>query len=223
MEFILYLIGTIILGVIGSIIGNLLTPYTKNIFKWPEVKEDTDKEVVEDEPEAVAEITPDDKEKIRARNRERFTAFSQLTFLYGYTFFVLFISFYSPLGFGLFGDNIFPLSETRLYWLCENCAFTQENQTHISAIAAIILYYPVWLIAQKLGVLIERVIDKVTKLTSTQYTFLLVGVFFVISLFVAGNWVYMLYPKFTYLEAIGLPFLVVIVGILIILSNKDKR
>jgi len=226
MEFVLYLVGTIILGVIGSIIGNFLTPYTKSIFKWPEPKETASNNEVADEEaelEPVAEITPDDKERIRKRNRERITALSQLIFLYGYTFFVLFISFYSPIGFGLLGDNAFPLSETRLYWLCEGCAFTKENQTHISAISALILYYPAWIIAQKLGVLAERVIDNFTKLTSTQYTLLLVGIFFVISLFIAGNWVYLLYPKFTYLEAIGMPFFVIFVGMLIILANKDKH
>jgi len=223
MEFILYLIGTIILGVIGSILGNLLTPYTKNIFKWPEQKSDSAKETVEEQPEAVAETEPNDKEYIRRKNRERLVAISQLIFLYGYTFFVLYISIYSPIGFGLFGGKVFLLSETRVFWLCDNCAFTSENQTHISAIAAIVLYYPVWLLAQKLAIIIEKVLDNITKLTTTQYTALLVGIFFVVSLFIAGNWVYLLYPKFTYLESIGLPFIVVIIGILIIFSNKDKR
>ena len=223
MEFILYLVGTIILGAIGSILGNLLTPYTKNIFKWPEPERGSGKETIEERPEATAEEKPDDKEHIRRKNRERVIAISQLIFLYGYTFFVLYISIYSPIGFGLFGDNVFLLSETRLFWLCDNCDFTTENQTHIAAITAIVLYYPVWLLAQKLAIIIERVLDNITKLTTMQYTALLVGIFFVISLFIAGNWVYLLYPKFTYLESIGLPFVVVIIGVLFILSNKDKR
>jgi len=219
MEFLLYLIGTIILGVIGSIIGNLLTPYTKNIFKWPEAK-NSDELPTEELPE---EEIHDYKEHQREINRARLVAISQLFFLYGYTFFVLYISIYSPIGFGLFGNKTLLFSDTRFYWLCETCSFTSENQTHIAAIAAIILYYPVWLLAQKLVIYIEKILDNITKITSTQYTALLVGVFFVISLFIAGNWVFLLFPKFSYLEAIGLPFVVVIIGVLIIISNNDKR
>ncbi len=221
MEFLFYLIGTIILGVIGSVLGNLLTPYTKNIFKWPKPKK-SDSEALEKQSVA-SEEAPDDKESQREKNSARLVAISQLFFLYGYTFFVLYMSIYSPIGFGVFGDNILLISETRLYWLCETCSFTSENQTHIAAIAAIILYYPIWLLAQKIVIYIEKILDNITKITSTQYTAILVGVFFVISLFIAGNWVFLLYTKFSYMESIGLPFLVVIIGVLIIISNKEKR
>jgi len=222
MEFLLYLIGTIILGVIGSILGNLLTPYTKNIFKWPRPI-NAEVEPLKDHLVAPEEEIPDNKEFQREKNRAKLVAISQLFFLYGYTFFVLYISIYSPIGFGVLGDNILPFSETRLYWLCETCLFTTENQTHIAAIAAISLYYPIWILAQKLVTYIEKGLDHITKITSTKYTALLVGVFFVISLFIAGHWIFLLFPKFSYLEAIGLPFIVVIIGVLIIISNNDRR
>lgn len=224
MEFLFYLIGTIILGAVGSIVGNLLTPYTKKIFKWPESEPEHDNlEPIEESIPAEQEKIPDNKEAIRERNRARIIAISQLVFLYGYTFFILYISFYSPIGFGLLGDKILPFSETRLYWLCEACSFNPENQTHISAIFAIVLYYPIWLLAQKLASFIEKILDNITKITSTQYTALLVGVFFVISLFIAGNWVFLIYSRFSYLQSIGLPFFVLILGVLFVISNKDKR
>lgn len=66
-------------------------------------------------------------------------------------------------------------------------------------------------------------INKAYKLDANQFILLTVLSFFLLALFISGHLVYFLFPNLGYGQALAAPFIAIIVGLGIALSNNDKK
>ncbi len=209
---------TIILGIISG----LLTPHARRWLRWTFTPHKIGQ--LELDIEAIKPVqSSEEKEEIRAHNREQLNAVRKFAFLYGVTFFFLFIAVYMPLGWAMLSTEGLFFVNTRLVWLCANCSIGREVQTIFSVVIAVLLYVPVWLLSQFISSLIATVFDHINQVTPSKFMGILVFVFLGISLLVAGHWVFLLYPKYSYLQSLGIPFVAVLLGGAFATGNNQRK
>ena len=197
-----------------NIVGNLLTPFAKNFFgRW--IKFDVPEHDVEPitplPPAPEPALSEEEQEQIRAHNRERLGAIFSLVVLYGATFMVLYYAMAAPMQLKTLGVHQgLYLGETRLgwpLWLNGDAIFW------VALFAAVALYYPLFRGAQFIAYHVARWLNQLSKVTPLQFSSLVGLAFFGLTLVVCGHWVFVLYPKYTYAQALSMPFVVAVAGI----------
>ena len=211
-------IATVILGIISG----LLTPHARRWLHWSFRSNKIDPLDINVESVKLIKSSTE-KEQIRAHNREQLNALLKFLFLHGLTYFLLFASIYMPFGWSTLSIEGLYLSSTRLAWLCSSCGIDSENQTVFSIVAAGLLYVPVWLLSQIVSSPIATVFDHFNEVTPNKYMAILVFVFLGLSLLIAGHWVFLLYPKYSYLQSLSIPFIAIFLGGALAAGNNERR
>jgi hypothetical protein len=207
---------------ITSILGNLLTPRVKQIFgRW--INFDPPKldpaPLVEPEPVPTDPLSEEEQEAIRAHNRARLEAFSGLVILYGMTFFSLYQAFATPLRIKMLGAQSLNLSQTRLGW---NLSLDATDVTLIALAFAIALYLPLLSGAQRIAHYVAVVWNRLQRVSPFRFSSFIYLAFFVLALLVCGHWVYVFYPQFGYGQAVGMPFVIMVVAFMFFASNQKR-
>jgi len=211
----------VITTVILNVISGLLTPHARRWLSWSFTPNkisqlDVDVELIE------ATQSPAEKEQIRAQNRKKLDELLKFIFLHGSTYFLLFASIYMPFGWAALSVEGVGVGNTRLSWVCSSCFIGSENQTMLSISIAGLLYIPVWLCSQIISSPIATVFDHFNKVTPNKYLAILAFVFLGLTLLIAGHWVFILYPKYSYLQSLGIPFIVIFLGGALATSNNQR-
>jgi cbb3-type cytochrome oxidase subunit 3 len=209
-----------IFTIICSIIANLLTPYAQRFFPGWKFKVDEENKLPFPEPhDYQPDLTEEEKEHTRANNRAKFIQISQQAFLFGLPAFVLYFSLSMPFRLKYLGQQSFSFNDTRLEWLFGSTQISDAAVTVIVVALSLIIYKLCFTGAQKLSYHIGRFIDQWWKISASQFTGITVLSFIPISLFVSGQLVYLLYPKFSYGQSLIAPFLFIIAGLVFMFSN----
>lgn len=201
-------------GIVTSIIGNLLTPSVKKLFsRWItfDVPEDLKEPTAPPHPEPTPNLSEEEQERIRAYNRERLQAISWLIFLYGFTFFFLYQTIALPMSIKLLGAGHFNLADTRIGFTAD---MSQESIRWVAWPVAIVLYYPFLMGAQRIAYYIAQAWNQLQEVTPFRFTSFIVLAFISLCLLLSGQWIFLLYPKYTYFQAVSLPFIITFIGIM---------
>jgi hypothetical protein len=211
-------ITTVFLGIISG----LLTPHARRWLLWsytPKKITEIDLGVNNLEPPQ----TPEEMEQIRAQNREKLNAVLKFIFLHGSTFFLLFMAVYMPLGWAILPDGELLFINTRLNWVCSSCTIVSDTQSVFSFTVSGLLYVPAWLISQLISSPVATVLDHFHKVTPNKYMGILMFIFLGVSLLVAGHWVFLIYPKYSYLQSLGIPFIAIFLGGVFVAGNNQRK
>ncbi len=213
-----------ILSIIYSIIANLLTPYAQHFFpKWKLKIEEKNTSPELQEPKYHPDLTEAEKQRARKNNREKLARLAQQVFLFGFPAFILYAALRLTFEFKAFGKVGFSFGDTRLDWLFGDLQVGDKTITAIILILWLITYPYCFKAAQKLAFHIGGVLDQIWKVSPNQFITLTVLSFFPIALIVAGQLVFLLYPKFSYLQAIAAPFVVALIGGAFVLSQSQEN
>ncbi|MCE4553804.1 hypothetical protein [Pelomonas cellulosilytica] len=198
-----------IISVLLGIVGNLLTPTAKRVLRWPAE--------IPDDPTLLAPLSEqselDDayKEQIRVHNRARLNRAARILWIHAFTFFALFAAFYMPLMWKATPGHDVELAATRLS-LLSGWSFRGDRLLELSLLLASAFYAPLWLISQPIGNLIATAWDQLYKVSPARYASLIGLAFMAQSFLIAGNWIYLLYPNQSYVDALMLPVVLVLIG-----------
>lgn len=202
LEAILGVISAIVLGVAG----NLLTPYVREFLSLPPEKEVPPTPTPSDSPEEPEE--PEDVEAARIRNRVQLHALFWQAYLYGISFFFIYMAIYLPLSFSAPINGTLDLSQTRIGI---QRFIAQEHFATLAALLAFGLFAPLWLLAQKIAqgvAVIWRRFYYVGPIRFGAFATLSVAL---LSLVLAGHVIYLLFPSKSYTDAVLLPFILFLV------------
>lgn len=197
-----------IISVILSIVGNLLTPTAKKLLHWPVEPDQPVPLPIPDVGEATLR-TDEEKEAIREYNRQRLARVGRLLWIHGITFFILCIAFYLPLKLRMPQNADLAFGDTRLAAFGLDCVFNHQQVGLISVAFALLLYVPIWFLSQPIGHFVATLWDQVSKVSPARYVSLIALSFIALVFVVSGHWIFVLFPKNSYLFSIGLPFVAV--------------
>jgi hypothetical protein len=205
-----------LISIVLNIVGNLLTPAARQLLRWP-AEPDNPQPIAP--PSVSSPLPEEEKELIRAYNRERLERAGRILWIHGITFFFLFAAFYLPLLVKTMPNQDILLSMTRFGSLGLEGTFSRDGVGWLSLVLTLALYLPLWLLSQPIGHVVATIWDQVQRVSPTRYASLIALSFFALSFLVAGHWVYVLFPKNSYLMSLGLPFFAVF-GIGALSSNR---
>lgn len=148
-----------------------------------------------------------DMEVMRARNRKKLKELAALCFYYCFSFYALFAAFYLPLQFKQFGvARVLDLGNTRLPL---SGSVPSEKFMWIAIVLALALYIPCWLTSVKFADFVARIWHRYREVTAIRHgAFITIGMF-LFAFLVAGHWIYVLYPRYSYLSSVATPFLAI--------------
>ncbi|QBB68902.1 hypothetical protein ELE36_00095 (plasmid) [Pseudolysobacter antarcticus] len=193
-----------ILGALSAIVlgiaGNLLTPYVREFLRLPPEKEAPPLPTPSTTPQE-----PEDIEAIRARNRAQLHALVWQAYLYGVSFFFIYMAIYLPLSFAAPINGQLDLSHTRirLDWI-----FAQENFATLAALFAVSLFAPLWLLAQTIAQGVAVIGRKFYYIGPYRFGAFATLSVALLSLVLAGHVIYLIYPNKSYTDSVLLPFIV---------------
>lgn len=199
LEALLGVISAIVLGVAG----NLLTPYVREFLRLPPEREEPPHPFVS--PGAQQE--PEDIEAVRARNRELLRALLWQVYLYGVSFFFVYMAIYLPLSFAASLYGVLDLSQTRI---SIDRVIPQEKFATLAALLAVALYAPIWLLAQKVAQGIAAIWRRLSYVGPYRFGAFATLAVALLSLVLAGHVIYLLYPSKGYFDAVLFPFILCI-------------
>jgi len=199
LEAILGVVSAIVLGVAG----NLLTPYVREFLRLPPEKEAPPSPTQPTTPQE-----PEDIEIVRARNRAQLHALVWQTYLYGISFFFIYMAIYLPLSFSAPINGQLDLSHTRIRidWF-----IAQEKFAILAALLAVALFAPFWLLAQKIAQGVAAIWRRFYYVGPYRFGAFATLSVALLSLVLAGHVIYLLYPSKSYTDAVLLPFILFLV------------
>ena len=212
-------------SVIASIVGNVLTPFAKKLFSWPYDHDDDDPDQPQDDtPLYDPNLSEEEKEKVREYNRKRIIKTLSIAALYFLPFLVIYYGMWAVVNFKVAVDGVLYFEQTRLAWFLGAATLSDTATNIFIFILALLLYTPCVKVAQSITYYIAKMIDQVQKVTKSMFFGITLLVLIVITLFIDGHIVYILYPKLSYAMSIALPFLIVLgAGIAMFSNNNDNR
>lgn len=199
LEAILGVISAVVLGVAG----NLLTPYVRDFLHLPPENETPPSPKPPSPPQESEEI-----EVIRARNRAQFKALVWQAYLYGSSFFFIYMAIYLPLSFSTTLNGVLDLSHTRIGI---ERYISQEKFSTLAALLAIVLFAPMWLLAQKIAQGVAAIWRRFYYVGPYRFAAFATLAVALLSLVLAGHVIYLLYPSKSYIDAVLLPFILFLV------------
>lgn len=201
-----------LISIVLNIVSNLLTPAAQRLLRWP-AELDNPQPIA---PPKMKEIpSEEERELIRAYNRDRLETAGRILWIHGITLFVLFGAFYLPLLIKTMSNQDISLSATRLAIVGLEGAFSHEGIGWLSLALTLLFYLPLWLLSQPIGHFVATIWDQIQEVSPLRYASLIALSFFSLSFLVAGHWVYVLFPKNSYLMSLAFPFLAVFgIGVL---------
>lgn len=202
-----------------SILGNLLTPATKKVFRWP-AEPNSPAHLPLTNLEELPIATERGKEEIRAYNRQQLEQIGRLIWIHGFTFMCLFVAFYLPLLWKSMPATDVEFAATRLAVLSQKLAFKHEHIGTTSLLFALMMYLPIWFLSQTVGHFIATVWDHLNKVSPTRYASLVALSFIALAFLIAGHWAYLLFPQNSYVYSVTFPF--VAVGLFGYLSSSRR-
>ena len=196
LEALLGVVSAIVLGVAG----NLLTPYVREFLHLPAEREEPPTSTTPSKPPQY----PEDIEVDRARNRELLHALAWQVYLYGVSFFFIYMAIYLPLSFSATLHGTLDLSQTRI---SINHIIPQEKFATLAALLAVALFAPIWLLAQKIAQGVAFVWSRFSHVGSYRFGAFATLSVALLSLILAGHVIYFLYPGKSYADAVLFPFI----------------
>jgi len=212
-------------SVIASIVGNVLTPFAKKLFSWPYDHDDDDPDQPLDEPPLYdPDLSEEKKEKIREYNRQRIIKTLSIAALYFLPFLVIYYGMWAVVNFKMTTEGYLYFEQTRLVGLLGDASLSSTATNILVFLLALLLYIPCVRTAQNTAYYIAKLIDQVHKVTKSLFFGITLLVLIVITLFIDGHIVYLLYPKLNYAISIALPFLIVLgAGAAMLSNNSDNK
>lgn len=197
-------------SLVTGILGNLLTPYTRKLFRWRVVFQE--------------DLPPDDDAGERTGGAEeaggvaakRQTVFSVLL-IYAVTFFSLLFAFRVVLNLKHLRGGELVLSDTRLTPFFGGI-IKEEGLWVVALLMTLACYVPCVFISQAAGHVVAASWYR-GRVSRGKYSVIVFWAYIVVMLLLAGHWVYALYPHLTYLESLALPFAVFIGGVVLLASG----
>ncbi len=199
LEAILGAISAIVLGVAG----NLLTPYVREFLRLQPEKEAPPSPTQPTTPQE-----PEDIETARARNRAQLHALVWQAYLYGISFFFIYMAIYLPLSFSAPMNGQLDLSHTRIGI---DRFIAQEKFATLAALLAVALFAPLWLLAQKIAQGVAAIWRRFYYVGPYRFGAFATLAVALLSLVLAGHVIYLLYPGKSYTDAVLLPFILFLV------------
>lgn len=196
-----------VLSVLLSIVANLLTPMAKRAIRWPPELDEPAPQASAAESAMVYDV--DYKEHTRAQNRARLAVLSRVLWVHFFTLFFLLAAFGLPLLFKSFGGKGVDLSATRLGSWGGDLYVPDGRILTVTLCLTLMLYLPVWLLSQPIAYLVASLWDQFVKITAARYASLVALSFAGLCFFIAGHWIYFLFPSAGYLESLTLPFVAI--------------
>ncbi|MDH2917750.1 MAG: hypothetical protein PXX73_00955 [Sideroxydans sp.] len=196
LEALLGVVSAIVLGVAG----NLLTPYVREFLRLPPEREEPPPSTTSPRPPQ----EPEDIETARARNRELLHALVWQVYLYGVSFFFIYMAIYLPLSFSATLHGVLDLSQTRISL---DRVIPKEKFATLAALFAVALFAPIWLLAQKIAQGVASVWSRFAHVGPYRFGAFATLSVALLSLILAGHVIYLLYPSKGYADAVLFPFI----------------
>ena len=192
-----------ILAIVLGIAANILTPHVEDKLRLNRPKNPPKPKNIE---QPLENATDEELEAWRAQNRRKRELFWWQVYVYGASFFAVYMSINLPLNFSAgIGTEGLDFSSTRFPF---NGYLAKEHFSFISAALGILLYIPCWYVAQQVANLVTAFALRYGVVSEIRYgAFIALGMFFM-ALLIAGHTVYLLNPMKGYVESVLLPFMV---------------
>ncbi|HFC30475.1 MAG TPA: hypothetical protein ENJ44_05475 [Oceanospirillales bacterium] len=199
------IIGGVVAIALG-IAGNILTPHVEDKLRLRSPKNPPKPEILELPSE---EASDEDLEAWRAQNRRTLELFWWQVFVYGASFFVMYLAIKIPLNWSAgIGAEGLDFSTTRLGL---NFVLSSDKFSLIAVALGIILYIPCWYVAQRIANLVTTFALRYSSVNEIRYgAFVTLGMFFM-ALIVAGHVIYVLNSTKGYIDSVVLPFIVLLI------------
>lgn len=194
-----------------GILGNLLTPYTRELLRWRVVFEDDLPLDIDHAGEGAGEA-----EAAGSVAAKRQTIFSVLI-VYAVTFFSLLFAFRVVLNSKHLRGGELILSDTRLTPFFGG-TINEQGFWLVALLLTMACYVPCVFISQAAGHVVAASWYR-GRVSRARYSVIVFWAYIVVMLLLAGHWVYALYPHLTYLQSLALPFAVFIGGVLLLASG----
>ncbi len=167
-----------------SVFANLITPFFQRLIgqKPPELPEQHPK------PENVEES--ESLEEWRAQNREKLESALGKAYLYGFSYFTMYMAFYVPvlLNGGLLNISI-NLLDTKI---AIDYIVTDDNLPTICAVFGVLAYVPFWKLSEIIAGIVASVAWRFTQVNDVKFLAFTVLAMVFWAFFVAGNVSYLL-------------------------------
>ena len=111
----------------------------------------------------------------------------------------------------LLGAGHFNLVDTRFGFTAD---MSRDSVHWIAWPVAILLYYPLLMGAQRIAYYVAQAWNQLHKVTPFRFSSFVVLAFIGLCLLLSGHCIFLLYPKYSYLEVISIPFLITLIGIM---------
>jgi len=151
---------------------------------------------------------PEDVEAARARNRAQLHALVWQAYLYGISFFFIYMAIYLPLSFSAPINGTLDLSQTRFG---VQRFISQEYFSTLAALLAFAAFAPLWLLAQKIAQGVATIWRRFYYVDPIRFGAFATLSVALLSLIIAGHVIYLLFPSKSYSDAVLLPFILFLV------------
>lgn len=153
---------------------------------------------------------PTDIDFQRAKNRQRLKELLAQCYFYGMSYYALFAALYLPLRFKEFGSRTaLELSSTRI-----PIEFTilSEQFVVFAIVGAFVLCIPCWSLAVKMAAFVARIWHKYQEVNAVRFGSFITLAMLLFAFVISGHWIFLLYPKNSYLGSVLIPFMGMLVA-----------
>jgi hypothetical protein len=186
-----------------GVAANLLTPAVRRALALEIPQLPSPRQQNEPEPES-----PPDIELLRGQNRRRLNEFLAQSYFYGVSYYAMFSALYLPLKFKTLGpESVLELSKTRIP--IERVVPSEHFMT-FALVGAFILYIPCWSLAVNVATLVARIWHNYQEVNAIRFGAFMTLAMLLFAFVICGHWIYLLYPRNSYLGSVLMPFMVML-------------